>query len=74
MFLVTAELFLGNKFGPLPFSSCLTRFSHNKVLLSIFAMHTVSDQKIDSDNAKRDKGISVYHEAWFPGICTKFKV
>ena len=79
MFLVTAESFprvLGNKFGPLPSSSCLTRVSHNKVSKAnpSWFLHTVSDQKMDSDNAKHDKGISVYHEACFPGICTKFKL
>ena len=56
MFLVTAESFprvSGNKFGPLPSSSCLTRFSHDSLqgCPSQF-LHTVSDQKMECDNAK----------------------
>ena len=31
-------------------------------------------QEYKLEEPKHGKGISVYHEAWFPGICTKFKL
>ena len=68
MFLVTAESFpgvLGNKFGPTQQSLQGRPFQF---------LHTVSDQKMETDNTIHNKGLSVYHEACFPGICTKFKL